>query len=309
MSSLRDLLDTASTDSIPASTYYGPQNAHQIWFRGGHCWQYGDNYNYAWQEMVWCVPSCCICKVEFEVWGGGGGGGGSCCCMHGASGYSGQYNKCTVCAAQQGVNQLDACCYCICAGAVTCRHPGNGGFDGCKSFVVGPGLDNFCACGGCHGYACCFGGASYSWGCQFRQNWQTGQPHCRWQCDKYWEERSARECCCEYGKEYWGQIGSYGQMDCQDCGNWCMWKNVSPLGPYQDGKFGSFNVQRIPSMATCGREQQQWVTGNNGGVSSDCFRNGAPGQRGMTSSTFGGGCCCSSEGAAGLVKITWYCKV
>ena len=98
-------------------------------------------------------------------------------------------------------------------------------------------------------------------------------------------------------------------MDCQDCGNWCMWKNVSPLGPYQDGKFGSFNVQRIPGMATCGRDQTGWVTGNNGGLSSDCFRNGAPGQGGMTSSTFGGGCCCSSEGAAGLVKITWYCKV
>lgn len=184
MSSLRDLLDVATTDGIPVATYYGPQNAHQIWWRGGHCWYYESSHNYHWAENRWCVPSCCVCKVQFEVWGGGGGGGGSCCCMSGVNGYSGQYNKFTVCAATQGVNQLDACCYVMCAGTVTCRHPGNGGFDGCKSYVVGPGLDNFCACGGCHGYACCFGSGSSRWGCKMRMNWQTGQPHCRWQCDK-----------------------------------------------------------------------------------------------------------------------------
>ncbi len=52
------------------------------------------------------------------------------------------------------------------------------------------------------------------------------------------------------------------------------------------------------------------VTGfNNGGISGDCFRNGPPGHGGFSSDTFGGGCCCSSEGAAGLVKVTWFCKV
>lgn len=309
MSSLRDLLDLATTDALPVTTYYGPQNAHQIWWRGGHCWQYDNNHNYAWQEFAWCVPCCCICKLQFEVWGGGGGGGGACCCMHGTNGYSGQYNKFTVCAADLGANHLDGCCYCYCAGSVTCRHPGNGGFDGCKSFVVGPGLNNFCACGGCHGYACCFGGGGSRWGCQFRQNWQTGQPHCRWQCDKYLEEREWREAECDLGREYWGQIGGYGQMDCSDCGNWCMWKNSYPNAPYQDGKFGTFNVQRLCAMATCGRTATGWSQGNNGGLSSDCFRNGPPGQGGFTASVFGGGCCCSSEGSAGLVKVTWFCKV
>ena len=309
MSSLRDLLDVASTDALPVATYYGPQNAHQLWWRGGHCWTYDSNHNYAWQEFAWCVPCCCICKVQFEVWGGGGGGGGSCCCMHGTTGYSGQYNKVALCAAELGANHLDGCCYCFCAGSVTCRHPGNGGFDGCKSFVVGPGLNNFCACGGCHGYACCFGGGSSRFGCQFRMNWQTGAPHCRWQCDKYYEERECRDYCCEAGREYWGQVGSYGQMDCQECGNWCMWKSSTPMAPYQDGKFGTFNIQRIHTMATCGQTETGWSQGNNGGTSGDCFRNGPPGQGGFTSSTFGGGCCCSSHGSAGLVKVTWFCKV
>jgi hypothetical protein len=313
MSSLRDLLDIATTDGIPVATYYGPQNAHQIYWRGGHCWYYESSHNYNWATYNWCVPSCCVCKVQFEVWGGGGGGGGSCCCMSGVNGYSGQYNKYTVCADQQGVNQLDNCCYTLCAGTITCRHPGNGGFDGCKSYVVGPGLDNFCACGGCHGYSCCFGGGSSRWGCQFRMNWQTGQPHCRWQCDKsagqYSESRTNRDAACEFGREYWGQVGSYNQMDCQECGNWCMMKHSSPTAPYQDGKFGTFNHQRHHSMATCGRTETNWLAGNNGGLSSDCFRNGPPGHGGFSSDTFGGGCCCSSEGAAGLVKVTWFCKV
>jgi len=313
MSSLRDLLDVATTDGIPVATYYGPQNAHQIYWRGGHCWYYESSHNYNWATYNWCVPSCCVCKVQFEIWGGGGGGGGSCCCMSGVNGYSGQYNKFTVCAATEGVTKLDNCCYVLCAGTITCRYPGNGGFDGCKSYVVGPGLDNFCACGGCHGYSCCFGGGSSRWGCRFRANWQTGNPHCRWQCDKsddqYSESRTKRDAACDLGREYWGNVGSYNQMDCQECGNWCMMKHSSPTSPYLDGKFGTFNHQRHHSMATCGRTETSWLVGNNGGLSSDCFRNGPPGHGGFSSDTFGGGCCCSSEGAAGLVKVTWFCKV
>ena len=87
MSSLRDLLDIATTDNIPVATYYG-SNSHSILWRGDHCWEYSSNHSYAHQELVWCVPSCCVCKVEFEVWGGGGGGGGSCCCMSGVAGHS-----------------------------------------------------------------------------------------------------------------------------------------------------------------------------------------------------------------------------
>lgn len=310
MSSLRELLDVADTNSIPVATYYGPQNSHQIWYRGSHCYEYSDTHNYFWQNLNWCVPCNCVCKVEFEIWGGGGGGAGSCCCMAGSwNGQSGQYNKTTICAATLGSNQLDGCCYCICVASITCRTPTNGGYDGCKSFILGPGLDNFCACGGCHGRSCCFGSGSSAGGCQFRMNWMVGQPWDRWQTQCWCANNACRELCCEYGKEFWGNVGSYSQNDCTDCGNWCNQKMIVPTSPYQDGKFGTFHHLRHHTMATCKRDLTMWLQGNNGGLSSDCFRNGPPGMGGFSSDTYGGGCCCGSEGAAGLAKITIYCKV
>ncbi len=312
MSSLRDLLDAADLSGIAASTYYGPRNAHQLWWRGDQCWTYENNHDYHHQRFVWCVPTNCVCKLIFEVWGGGGGGGGACCCMGGANGHAGAYNKFTMCANDYGVDHLDCCCYALCAGSTTCRHPGNGGFDGCKSWVEGPNLDNFCACGGCHGYSCCFHAGHSAYGCQTRMLWQTGDPWNRWQSN-CWEtstssSRSCRECCCEEGKEYWGTIGSFNQADCFDCGNWCWMKWIVPTSAYQEGKFGTHHIVGRCSMATCGRIQTMWMEGNNGGLSSDCFRNGPPGMGGFSAEVHHGPCCCSGEGAAGLVKITIYCK-
>jgi hypothetical protein len=140
-------------------------------------------------------------------------------------------------------------------------------------------------------------------------NWQTGEPYNRWQTDKFGSTRACRDYCCEAGREYWGNVGSYNQMDCQECGNWCMMKNSHASAPYQDGKFGTFNNVRHMRMYTCGRDETLWLTGQNGGMSADCFRNGPVGGGGFSSDTFGGGCCCSGEGAAGMVKVTWYCKV
>ncbi len=308
MSSLRSLLDVADTSSIPTTTYYGTPNAHELFYRGSHCYHYESNHNYEWAGWAWCVPAECVCRVQFEIWGGGGGGGGSCCCMGGANGYAGAYNKINICATPQGVTALDCCCYFLCVGTVTCRHPGNGGFDGCGSYVNGPGLNNFCACGGCHGYSCCFHHANYSFGCQTRMNWQTGEPWNRWQTNCWDQSRDCRECCCEEGKEYWGLVGSFNQSDCFDCGNWCMMKWITPSSAYQDGKFGTQHFQSRCAMSTCGREATMWVEGMGGGISGDCFRNGPPGMGGFSSVTYGGGCCCSSEGAAGLVKITYFCK-
>lgn len=91
-------------------------------------------------------------------------------------------------------------------------------------------------------------------------------------------------------------------------------KVYTPYGPRLSSgvvgsKFGTLIAQRHPSIATCGREMTLWNTGNNGGLSSDCNRNGPPGMGGQSASVFGGGCCCGSEGAHGLVRITWFCKV
>jgi len=308
MSSLRNLLDAADVNLVPSPTYYGEANSHQIWFRGGHCWTFDNSYEHHRQYLTWCVPTRCICKVKFEIWGGGGGGGGSCCCMTHWPGYSGQYQQCTVCAADRGVNQLDGCCYDICVASGTCRHPGNGGYDGCKTFIIGPGLDAFCACGGCHGHSCCFGHAYYGGACTTRLNWMVGEPWNRWQTDKYSCDRQIRACCNAEGKDYWGSLGAYNQSDCADCGNWCVMKRFAPFAPNQDARMGTWSTVRYHTMASCGRTETLWLTGNNGGLSGDCFRNGPPGMGAMGSDTHGGGCCCGSEGAYGLVKISVFCK-
>ena len=69
MASLRTLLDSPLTTDIAPTTFVG-ENAHQIMFRGAHCWEYGSSESYGRQCFNWNVPSQCVCKVRFELWGG-----------------------------------------------------------------------------------------------------------------------------------------------------------------------------------------------------------------------------------------------
>lgn len=307
MSSLRDLLDVASTDSLPIQTYMGP-GAHQYFFRGTHCWEYGDSHNYDWNRYRWCVPQSCVCRIKWEIWGGGGGGSGTCCCSIAWSGHSGQYMSCTQCAEEMGVSQLDGCCYDICVASGTCRHPSRGGFDGCKSYISGPGLNDFCACGGCHGYNCCHWVDSY-FACRTRKN-EIGPACNRKQTDHFNTSNGAcMTCCLEKGKFWWGNLDSYIHYDCNPgCGNWCHKKDYHPVAPMFGARYGIHHVLRRPEMHSCGRRATLWLTGSNGGFSGDCFRNGPPGSGGVSAQVYGGGCCCSSEGAHGLVRVTLYCK-
>jgi hypothetical protein len=99
----------------------------------------------------WSVPAGAS-KAVFEIWSGGGaGGGGTCCtnCMHTAGGGGGNY-------AIKSISTCPGCQYSICAGGSwpcskshTCS-PGMG----CKSYVNGYNLSNFCATGGCGGWMC-----------------------------------------------------------------------------------------------------------------------------------------------------------
>lgn len=99
----------------------------------------------------WTVPSG-VSTAKFEIWSGGGGGPGNTCCdCHFASigGAGGNY-------AQKTIETRPGCSYTVCAGgswrcnnASTCE----AGM-GCKSFVTGQGLSNFCVNGGCGGWAC-----------------------------------------------------------------------------------------------------------------------------------------------------------
>lgn len=103
--------------------------------------------------------------IKFEIWGGGGSGANSCCCMFGYPGGAGAYAFRTLCAKDLG--DLSGCPFEICIGhGACCIATGSAptvGYYGCKSYVTGVGLCNFCAEGGSPGigfcalsFMCCF---------------------------------------------------------------------------------------------------------------------------------------------------------
>ena len=91
--------------------------------------------------------------VIFEIWGGGGGGAVSCCCSHrrhpgGAGAYA--YKRLT------GNEVVAGCKYQICIAASSCRTTSKSGRRGCKTYITGHNLSNFCAEGGHGGCSFCF---------------------------------------------------------------------------------------------------------------------------------------------------------
>ena len=118
---------------------------HQCARQSGCCQQANGKCCY------WCVPDGAS-TVTFEIWSGGGGGPGhTCCncCSFSIGGAGGNYGSKTI-ASSPG------CQYSVCAGgawpcgkAHTC-----GASMGCKSYVNGHNLSNFCTVGGCGGWMC-----------------------------------------------------------------------------------------------------------------------------------------------------------
>lgn len=125
-------------------------------------------------SCCWIVPDG-VKHVTFELWGGGGGGGNAgtnCnCCQSGGPGMGGAY-------ARKSINVTPGDYYYVCAGSGGMTYqegeftgaPVNiccNGISGGNSFVIGVGLTNFCAEGGCGGRSD-FGINCYSYcGCMF----------------------------------------------------------------------------------------------------------------------------------------------
>ena len=99
----------------------------------------------------WVVPSN-VGTVTFEIWSGGGGAtGNTCCgcCSHSIGGAGGNY-------AVKTVDTSPGCTYTVCSGGswrCSKAHNCTAGM-GCRSYVTGFGLDNFCTHGGCPGWMC-----------------------------------------------------------------------------------------------------------------------------------------------------------
>ena len=114
---------------------------------------------------LWTVPGN-VSKLIFEVWSGGGGGAGQTCCnccSFSGGGAGGNY-------AVRSIDTTPGCQYTVCAGgAWPCNksHTCSAGM-GCRSYVNGHNLNNFCVTGGCGGWMCngdAWGTYDKSYGC------------------------------------------------------------------------------------------------------------------------------------------------
>jgi hypothetical protein len=93
----------------------------------------------------WTVPAGVTC-ARFQIWGAGAGRGYGCCCAFVPFGGTGAYASVII-----PVTAGDT--YTLCAGCAFCCYTTAGasnvnGQPGCRSFVTGTGLSNFCAEGG-----------------------------------------------------------------------------------------------------------------------------------------------------------------
>lgn len=149
--SLEDGIFTADNLDVGAGHNYNVQWVYNA--RGMRCHACANNGGCVCQACgrccQWTVPSN-TSSATFEIWSGGGGaaGGGCCnCCLNHISGAGGNYAIKTI-EVSPGSN------YTVCAGGSwPCNKAVTTGTAsmGCRSFVEGPGLDNFCTNGGCGG--------------------------------------------------------------------------------------------------------------------------------------------------------------
>ena len=99
----------------------------------------------------WTVPPY-VSTVTFEIWSGGGGGAGNTCChcwYFAQGGGGGNY-------ALKTIETQPGCQYTICAGGswlCSKSHTCTAGM-GCRSYVTGHNLSNFCVMGGCGAHGC-----------------------------------------------------------------------------------------------------------------------------------------------------------
>lgn len=216
---------------------------------------------------IWTVPDG-VSQARFELWGGGGSGAGSSCCNAGlraSGGQGGNYasKTITVCPGWQ---------YTVCAGGTyPCRYIRTCcGGPGCASFVLGCNLSNFCALGGCSGYACLTSAVYYPAGFQSCLGFSAGG--CGW-----------------YGADFgiYGGTGGHGNSGSYDCRHRSSWSGAAPL---------------------IGLTRMGWMTDDVAGCNCGCYVNWpAGGGSSPMGYCYNYQMCCAAGtmGGSGLVKITY----
>lgn len=168
MSNLRDLIhyaDLAEFDGIVGAasstcTYTNLGSEYpQIKIIGGGTGNALGSYNCWNQCHHWKAPQGTK-FIRFDIWGAGGSGAATCCCSWGYPAASGAWTYKILCCREYG--DLSGCPYEMQVHGPGCTPPGQPEpYSGCKTFIRGYGLCNFCAEGGFGGFSCCSHNSSH----------------------------------------------------------------------------------------------------------------------------------------------------
>jgi hypothetical protein len=215
---------------------------------------------------LWTVPTN-VTNVTFEIWSGGGGGtGNNCCgcCSDTIGGAGGNY-------AVKTITTRPGCQYRVCAGGswpCSKAHTCTAG-QGCKSYVTGYNLSNFCTVGGCGGINC--------------------------QSDGFNPGENSSQCancniCGIYGADFGiqGTVGSKFQGGYHHCMHKTSFSGHAPL----IGKIVATGVGDATCQCGC---YVNWPAGGGQPGVTGCYGTDAQ-------MCCGGG---SGQGGSGIVKITY----
>jgi hypothetical protein len=250
--------------------------------------------------QFWCAPTGTT-KIRFEIWGGGGSGASMRGCHGGTPGGSGAWASATIGTSAACVSAskafVEGDCFDLCSGwggqwyccsCIGCR--------GCKSYVTGSGLNNFCADGGFGGYVYC--------NCYWRQCCISGPSGDGRGVDYGWHYMGRSGCCTPY---YGADEGEYGvpgwytnYCGCGSDQNNCWIKQWVPHSPGISSKGPTHSGMRVQGNAC----RNEWAHCSVSGTTRGHYNFPRAGG-GMSGTTCGDGQCCGQPGGTGMVRVIY----
>ena len=237
----------------------------------------------------WCMP-CGTTRATFEIWGGGGAGAGACCCMMGIPGTTGAYSVKTLSypAVQGGYT------YSMCVAPPTFQTGSTSrGRRGCKTYITGPGLSNFCAEGGYGGCTCC--------GILTNSN-------CR---DKDRIDFYSNGNCLGYGPPAYGgdcNIAGRPGFIRFHCSAPCAVKAMLPYPPRIIDHSGGWSTTHYCHNGGCAYENHCFINHPfAAGAWNGQYMTGIPSFGNASAIACSSSCYCGNSGPGGMIRIT-YCS-
>lgn len=286
----------------------------------------------------WEVPAGTT-QATFHLWGGGGMGAPSNMCQQGLGGGSSAYAYKTVDVTPGDVYTLcfngverHCCTRTFCADGVTVLTDQSIGFvsrgtRGMKTYVVGPGLTNFCAEGGNPGASVCCGWASSTYGqgyggtncfacvtvtmaCMLGRSTTDSANDVFAPATYYGADGGSKGI---YSCHQTSCCGAVSGIDAARCGD-------KTFHPYPGGLLKVPMLGHIEKPSVNGglvatkwcnitgdpHGYSQCFSGTYSGITSDGGAEIRPiGMGGVTPTTCGGTCCCGSRGGPGMIRISY----